>query len=81
MIDVDHFKAYNDRCRHQQGDRCLRCVAQLLREGAGRPGDLVARYGGEEFVCLLPEMGEAGARAVAARLIAALHRAAIPHPA
>lgn len=81
MIDVDHFKAYNDRCGHQQGDGCLRRVAQLLLDGVGRPGDLVARYGGEEFVCLLPEIGQPGARAVAARLIAALHRAEIPHPA
>jgi diguanylate cyclase (GGDEF)-like protein len=81
MIDVDHFKAYNDRCGHQQGDACLRRVATLLSEAVGRPGDLVARYGGEEFVCLLPEIGQAGARAVATRLVAALHRAAIPHPA
>jgi diguanylate cyclase (GGDEF)-like protein len=81
MIDVDHFKAYNDRCGHQQGDACLRRVAKLLSEAVGRPGDLVARYGGEEFVFLLPEVGQAGARAVATRLIASLHRAAIPHPA
>jgi diguanylate cyclase (GGDEF)-like protein len=81
IIDVDHFKAYNDRCGHQQGDECLRRVARLLLDGVGRPGDLVARYGGEEFVCLLPEISQAGARAVATRLIAALHRAAIPHPA
>ena len=81
MIDVDHFKAYNDRCGHQLGDRCLRRVARLLSEAVGRPADLVARYGGEEFVCLLPEVGQAGARAVATRLMAAVHRAAIPHPA
>ena len=81
MIDIDHFKAYNDACGHQQGDQCLRRVARLLLDGVGRPADLVARYGGEEFVCLLPEIGPAGARAVATRLIAALHRAAIPHPA
>lgn len=81
MIDVDHFKAYNDRCGHQQGDECLRRVAKLLSEAVGRPGDLVARFGGEEFVCLLPEVGQAGARAVATRLIATLHRAAIAHPA
>jgi diguanylate cyclase (GGDEF)-like protein len=81
MIDIDHFKAYNDDCGHQRGDECLRRVARLLVDGVGRPGDLVARYGGEEFVCLLPEVGQAGARAVATRLIAGLHRAAIPHPA
>jgi diguanylate cyclase (GGDEF)-like protein len=80
MIDVDHFKAYNDHWGHQQGDECLKLVARLLLNSAGRPGDLVARYGGEEFVCLLPEVGPAGARSVAMRLTAALARANIPHP-
>jgi diguanylate cyclase (GGDEF)-like protein len=81
MIDVDHFKAYNDHCGHLQGDDCLRRVARLLVGSVGRPGDLVARYGGEEFVCLLPEIGDAGARAVAEKLSAAIEAAAIPHPA
>jgi diguanylate cyclase (GGDEF)-like protein len=81
MIDVDHFKAYNDHCGHLEGDDCLRRVAWLLVDSVGRPGDLVARYGGEEFVCLLPEIGEAGARAVAAKLSGAIQEAAIPHPA
>lgn len=80
MIDVDHFKAYNDHHGHQQGDECLRLVAQVLVECVGRPGDLVARYGGEEFVCLLPEIEEDGARAVADRFIEAIAEAAIPHP-
>jgi diguanylate cyclase (GGDEF)-like protein len=80
MIDVDHFKAYNDHWGHQQGDECLKLVARLLLNSAGRPGDLVARYGGEEFVCLLPDIGPAGARSVAMRLTAALARANIPHP-
>ena len=80
MIDVDHFKAYNDHCGHPQGDACLRQVAQVLVEAVGRPGDLAARYGGEEFVCLLPEISAAGALAVANRLMAALRRANIAHP-
>ncbi len=80
MIDVDHFKAYNDYCGHLQGDDCLREVARLLVESLGRPGDLVARYGGEEFVCLLPAIGGAGALAVTTRLAAALREADIPHP-
>jgi diguanylate cyclase (GGDEF)-like protein len=80
MIDVDHFKAYNDHYGHQQGDDCLRRVARLLVDSVGRPGDLVARYGGEEFVCLLPEIDEDGARAVAAKFAAAIEQAAIPHP-
>ena len=80
MIDVDHFKAYNDHCGHPQGDACLRQVAQVLVEAVGRPGDLAARYGGEEFVCLLPEISTAGALAVANRLMAALRHANIAHP-
>jgi diguanylate cyclase (GGDEF)-like protein len=80
MIDVDHFKAYNDHCGHPQGDACLRQVAQVLVDAVGRPGDLAARYGGEEFVCLLPEITTAGALAVANRLMAALRQANIVHP-
>lgn len=80
MIDVDHFKAYNDYCGHPQGDACLRQVARLLLDSVGRPGDLVARYGGEEFVCLLPSIGNAGALAVATKVAAALRNADIAHP-
>ena len=80
MIDVDHFKAYNDHWGHQKGDDCLRLVAQLLLGSVGRPGDLVARYGGEEFICLLPGIGEVGARAVAARIAEAVERSDIAHP-
>jgi diguanylate cyclase (GGDEF)-like protein len=80
MIDVDHFKAYNDHCGHPQGDACLRQLAQLLVDTAGRPGDIVARYGGEEFVVLLPGVGAAGALAVANKLAAALRHADIFHP-
>jgi len=53
MIDVDHFKAYNDHYGHVQGDQCLRQVAQALSASVGREGEMVARYGGEEFVALL----------------------------
>lgn len=80
MIDVDHFKAYNDHCGHPQGDACLRQLAQLLVETVGRPADIVARYGGEEFVVLLPEVAAAGALAVANKLAAALRHADIYHP-
>ncbi|MBS0245765.1 MAG: GGDEF domain-containing protein [Proteobacteria bacterium] len=80
MIDVDHFKAYNDQCGHPQGDACLRQVARLLTAVVGPPGDLVARYGGEEFVCLLPEIGSAGALALATKIATALKDASIDHP-
>ena len=67
MIDVDYFKRYNDRYGHQQGDACLRSVAECLSNCVVRSHDLVSRYGGEEFACILPETGLAGAldRAVA----------------
>ncbi|MGB4073318.1 diguanylate cyclase domain-containing protein [Pseudomonas sp.] len=55
MMDIDHFKAYNDHYGHQAGDRCLQRVAALLQNTAQRSSDLVARYGGEEFVIVLPD--------------------------
>jgi diguanylate cyclase (GGDEF)-like protein len=54
MLDVDHFKRYNDRHGHQAGDACLQAVARALMAVPCRGHDLVARYGGEELVCLLP---------------------------
>ena len=54
MIDIDHFKQYNDHYGHAPGDEALRRVARALAAEAGRPYDVVARFGGEEFVLLLP---------------------------
>lgn len=56
MIDVDHFKQYNDFYGHGAGDEALKSVAGILQGFARRPGDVAARYGGEEFVLLLPEV-------------------------
>ncbi len=67
MLDVDHFKSYNDRYGHVAGDRALTGVAEGLR-GALRPNDMLARYGGEEFALLLPHTKEADALALAERL-------------
>jgi PleD family two-component response regulator len=53
MIDIDHFKAYNDRYGHPQGDACLKDVAATLKRRLRGPEDLIARYGGEEFIAVL----------------------------
>jgi len=67
MLDLDHFKAFNDRFGHPQGDALLRAVADLLREQL-RPTDTVARYGGEEFTVLLPRSPRTEAVRIAERL-------------
>ncbi len=79
MIDIDHFKRYNDQYGHQTGDECLRQVARILVNCAKRSGELVARYGGEEFVILLPATDAEDAMAVARRCIQDLAAARIPH--
>ncbi|WP_372880467.1 diguanylate cyclase [Psychromonas sp.] len=68
MIDVDHFKNFNDRYGHQAGDECLKKVAGALTANACRAGDLVARYGGEEFSIISAETDLAGARELAEKL-------------
>ena len=77
MVDVDHFKDYNDAHGHMAGDEALKRVATVLR-GALRDGDSVARYGGEEFFVLLPETPVAGASDFAKRVRAALAKHAPP---
>ncbi len=81
LIDVDHFKPYNDRYGHPVGDECLRRVAQAINGAISRASDLVARYGGEEFVVLLPGTPGAGAGRVAERIREAVEALAIPHGA
>ena len=68
LIDIDHFKRFNDTHGHLAGDECLKKVAKVLEESTMRPADLVARYGGEEFCVVLPETGMDGALKVADRL-------------
>lgn len=79
LIDIDHFKAYNDHYGHQGGDNCLRKVAVKLSECLKRGGDMIARYGGEEFVVVLPNTGEQGAIAIAEELRAGIEAMGLNH--
>jgi diguanylate cyclase (GGDEF)-like protein len=79
LIDVDHFKLYNDHYGHGAGDECLRRVATALRSVLKRPADLLARYGGEEFVVLLPDTHAAGAALLGQQLADAVRNAGIAH--
>lgn len=79
LLDVDHFKRYNDHYGHQAGDECLRLVAQTLKSGLRRPADLVARYGGEEFACILPDTPFQDALTLAQDLEHTLRARKIPH--
>jgi diguanylate cyclase (GGDEF)-like protein len=79
LVDVDHFKAYNDTYGHQGGDDCLRDVAAAMQQVMTRATDLIARYGGEEFAVLLPGSTAAEANVNAERLRRAVEAAALPH--
>ena len=79
FIDIDDFKAYNDRYGHVQGDSCLIQVAQVIDRSANRAGDLAARYGGEEFAVLLPASTPTQAAIVAEKICEAVRLLAIPH--
>ena len=79
MIDIDHFKPYNDNYGHGAGDICLQQVAEALRSVVQRPADLVARYGGEEFAALLPETDVEGAEMIASAMREAVSNLKLPH--
>jgi diguanylate cyclase (GGDEF)-like protein/PAS domain S-box-containing protein len=81
MIDLDHFKGYNDLFGHPAGDDCLRNVASAIRGALLRPGDFAARYGGEEIAVLLPATDLAGAEMVAGQIAQAVRALRLPHPA
>jgi diguanylate cyclase (GGDEF)-like protein len=79
IVDIDHFKQYNDCYGHQQGDVCLRRVAAALARVPTRAGDLVARFGGEEFAVILPGTDRLAAGAMAERMRQAVTALAIAH--
>lgn len=81
LMDVDHFKQYNDTYGHGLGDECLKRVARTAADTIKRPADLVARYGGEEFVVLLPETDLEGAKVAAEAVRLAISGLNIPHKA
>jgi diguanylate cyclase (GGDEF)-like protein len=81
LLDIDHFKAYNDGSGHQAGDECLRRVARCLARGARRPLDVIARYGGEEFALVLYDARRDHVEEVARRIRSGIEALNIPHPA
>lgn len=79
MLDVDHFKHFNDRYGHLAGDDCLRTLARVLLKEVRRSGELVARFGGEEFVVLMPDTGLDAALEIARRIQESVWSLALPH--
>jgi len=79
MIDIDHFKRYNDRHGHLAGDDCLRRVAELLSSGLRRADEMLARYGGEELAAVVPEAGGEEIRDLADSLRRRVEEAALLH--
>ena len=79
MIDIDYFKKYNDAYGHEQGDVCLKTVAEALERCVTRKNDFVARYGGEEFIVVLPNTDEYGARMVAQKMLERVRMLNLPH--
>ncbi len=79
MMDIDHFKAYNDNYGHQAGDDCLRKVGAAICATLRRPSDFAARYGGEEFVVILPDTNAQGVAEVAEMLRREIEAMSVPH--
>ncbi|MBO0902827.1 sensor domain-containing diguanylate cyclase [Jiella sonneratiae] len=79
LLDVDHFKAFNDTFGHQIGDRCLRTIAETIERVVQGPESLVARYGGEEFAVLLPNCSESEAARIAEVVRAEVQKLCIEH--
>jgi diguanylate cyclase (GGDEF)-like protein len=80
MLDVDHFKQFNDALGHPEGDVCLRAIARVIKDIVHRPDDLACRYGGEEFALILPATEASGALRVAELLRLQVMAQQIKHP-
>ncbi|MEG3757782.1 diguanylate cyclase [Pseudoalteromonas carrageenovora] len=81
LMDIDHFKRYNDCYGHRAGDECLKEVAQVLAAQCERGSDFIARYGGEEFAAVLPGVGKADAIEFANKIRSAVNALDIEHKA
>ena len=81
LIDIDHFKDYNDHYGHQAGDKCIKDISDLLKKSFRRSGDIVARYGGEEFIIIMPDSNEDEAKVAIIKFQLALAKLKIPHKA
>jgi diguanylate cyclase (GGDEF)-like protein/PAS domain S-box-containing protein len=79
MMDVDHFKLFNDAYGHVRGDSCLKQIAEACMDVVSRPGDLVSRFGGEEFAVILPNTDNAGAMKVAQEICDCVSFRRLPH--
>jgi diguanylate cyclase (GGDEF)-like protein len=79
MIDIDHFKSYNDTYGHERGDECLKKVALAIQQTLKRPSDFCARYGGEEFITVLPDTAQEGALFIAEEIRTAVRNLGIAH--
>ncbi len=79
MLDIDHFKPYNDTYGHQAGDECLCQVADTIHNQCKRPADIVCRYGGEEFSIILPNTDKEGSKHIAEQILTSIIDLKIPH--
>lgn len=79
MLDIDHFKKYNDSYGHLAGDKCIQMISKMLKTTLERSTDIAARYGGEEFIVILPDTDEDGVKIMGERMRKAVEELAIPH--
>jgi diguanylate cyclase (GGDEF)-like protein/PAS domain S-box-containing protein len=80
LVDIDHFKSYNDQLGHQAGDECIAAVAQVVADATGNTNALAARYGGEEFAVVLPGVTEQQAARVATAIRMGVRALQLAHP-